>query len=871
MKKTKRQIFSFSKGINTDAPATVFPPDFALDEMNFDILSDGTRARRKGLYSIGGEDNLPDYEATAVHRVFKWASVNGDPDMNLVVIQIGALLYFYNDTYPISTDVARFILDMAAYAADETATISDIISAPLDCAASKGILYVTGRYIEPQYIKYNSTDDVLDVTKIELEERDFEGMEDGIADDYEPSLTEGNDNAQFQYNLVNMGWTATNLDTHKSVQGKWPAKSMAYYLGFRRKYDTGYAEDDGTQEFSSTKLINELLSAARGPVGHVIRSPFNTKTIRTESGATNVLGTITGAAISNPDQSIQTITLTMTAEAHGLVSGDIISVTAQPCSPLAGERGTTIQLENTTLSRYRPVTQLINISGNYPVTVINANVISIQSQIPQGISQYVWELGGTDNFGNPYAGIFISGFYFGVPTYYTSSSIGEECPFRPRVCAVYAGRVWYAGVDFSRWTGKLYYSQILETPGHAGRCYQQADPTNGDISDLAATDGGAFNIQEAGTIHTILPYSSKLLIFSENGVWELGPGNLGYFSPTSYIIRKISEVGVYGAGSAVIADNVPVYWGKSSIYKIVADPQQGFLISQNISSGKVDNLFQSISITAKQNAQVVYNDLRKQIMWCYRADSTDVNYYDRILIYDLKFDAFTKWSFSSAQISAFVTFFSHRDVDISVEENKIIVLLLGRTMTGVGGTVKRSKFAKFSRTDSYVDQGIGGAEQEAYLITGYDCLNSPEARKQAPIITVYMNKTEDGYTLAGDIESVWDSDIFQNSFWNWNIWTTYTGASEPRNQSSVTMQARWDWSDNSSAGKWGTAQQVYRHPRMYLPTGPDDTFDDGQPVVVSRNKVRGRGRSLHLKFTAGVGKNAWLIGWTTNYTTLQDD
>jgi hypothetical protein len=42
-------------------------------------------------------------------------------------------------------------------------------------------------------------------------------------------------------------------------------------------------------------------------------------------------------------------------------------------------------------------------------------------------------------------------------------------------------------------------------------------------------------------------------------------------------------------------------------------------------------------------------------------------------------------------------------------------------------------------------------------------------------------------------------------------------------------------------------------------------MQDGQPVVVTKNKVRGRGRALQLKFTAEAGKDAHILGWQTNF------
>lgn len=93
------------------------------------------------------------------------------------------------------------------------------------------------------------------------------------------------------------------------------------------------------------------------------------------------------------------------------------------------------------------------------------------------------------------------------------------------------------------------------------------------------------------------------------------------------------------------------------------------------------------------------------------------------------------------------------------------------------------------------------------------------------------------------------------------------------NESSLLMQARWDWADNTIAGKWGTSQQVYRHKRQFMLGGSELAGDlpDGQPIVIARNKVRGRGRALHLSFVAEAGKDAHILGWSTNFIVLTDN
>ena len=84
------------------------------------------------------------------------------------------------------------------------------------------------------------------------------------------------------------------------------------------------------------------------------------------------------------------------------------------------------------------------------------------------------------------------------------------------------------------------------------------------------------------------------------------------------------------------------------------------------------------------------------------------------------------------------------------------------------------------------------------------------------------------------------------------------------NQSSCYYQTRWDFSDSANSGKWSSSYQAYRM-RPYFPSGASDTFDYGQVVVTTKNKIRGSGRALSLKFTSEEGKDFHMYGLSILY------
>jgi hypothetical protein len=57
---------------------------------------------------------------------------------------------------------------------------------------------------------------------------------------------------------------------------------------------------------------------------------------------------------------------------------------------------------------------------------------------------------------------------------------------------------------------------------------------------------------------------------------------------------------------------------------------------------------------------------------------------------------------------------------------------------------------------------------------------------------------------------------------------------------------------------------VYRQPRSFL-AAPLTTFDDGYPLVISKNKLRGRGKAVQFKYTSEAGKDMKIVGWTGTF------
>lgn len=87
------------------------------------------------------------------------------------------------------------------------------------------------------------------------------------------------------------------------------------------------------------------------------------------------------------------------------------------------------------------------------------------------------------------------------------------------------------------------------------------------------------------------------------------------------------------------------------------------------------------------------------------------------------------------------------------------------------------------------------------------------------------------------------------------------------NSSSCLVTARWEWTNTDNPGRWGPEFQAYRY-RFAIADG--ETASYGYSVITTRNKVRGYGRALSLKFRTEAGKDCQLLGWNLEIKSAQE-
>ena len=447
---------------------------------------------------------------------------------------------------------------------------------------------------------------------------------------------------------------------------------------------------------------------------------------------------------------------------------------------------------------------------------------------------------------------------------------------RISTAASYAGRMFYSGVNSSitdsderspNFSGYIFFSSVLASDKEFGECFQEADPTSDNISDLVDTDGGTIKIPEASQIIKIVPAKSSLLVFSENGVWEIF-GDTGGFIATSFQVAKISSNGINNARSVVEVNGDVIYWSKAGIYLLDSDAVSSRFKAQNISLVSIQTHYLNISDLGKKHAKGMYDEKENRVRWLYNdsdsySETSFVNKYNKELVFDLTLRAFYPQTISSldsnspyiadyVQIPEFSITESTSDVQIASGSDNVIVSSGDQvqvTTSSVGSAGDDFRFLTIHTTNFTISQykdttfvdwktaGSGtGKAFESFLITGYELFNDAMREKSIPYIWFYFTRTEDGFTASGD-------DFILD------------------NQSSCKVKAQWQWANHTNSGKWGTEFQTYRLNRLYTPTGASDDFNYGEEVIVTKSKLRGSGKALSLYIKSETGKDMKLLGW----------
>lgn len=433
----------------------------------------------------------------------------------------------------------------------------------------------------------------------------------------------------------------------------------------------------------------------------------------------------------------------------------------------------------------------------------------------------------------------------------------------PTLVSEYSGRVWFAGFGGDTHQGDarspdlssyITYSQLVASPTDIFKCYQDGDPSSRDASDIIDTDGGFIRISGAYNISGMESMGKELVILAENGVWTVSGGGDSQFTGTSYQVKKLSSFGSIAKRAVVVEGDILFYWAEDGI-NLISRNEFGDLYVTNLTQTTIQKYYDLLPFEDKRNAVGAYNPYDRKVRWLVNTGGYSIE-----LIFDTALQAFYKNRIFNVNGGARIDVVDigrgeqlvgdFYTVDVIADDKMVLsngLQVISRLANVVEGIPTNRYVTVLIENDacyltfslyrnplfrdwfSYDNKGV---DAKAFLLTGAITGGESSLHKQIPYLLMHFVRTEEGVLNE-----------------------------EPNKQSSCFVRTQWDWANSPNSGKWQNPFQAYRYRRPYFISNPSDSYDNGFETVVTRNKIRGRGRAFSLYMETEEGKDCQILGW----------
>jgi hypothetical protein len=835
-KKAEKTFNSFVKGLVTEASELTFPEGALVEGENFVLKRDGSLERRLGidyenLYTKVSTGLTESQISQGRSAFYRWNSPSGDSSLSIGVIRIYNRFWFID---LLTTNPSSNLLNNSTYIEVSALTSSDVQFANLN----NQLIIVSQDLTTPIIFTYNTDTKLISVSNLNIKIRDLFGVNDGLDPDVRPDYA---------------GITTTK---------QWIANSTNYQKGDELYYGVNvYKITAASQGAQTVRSSNSQIIYGSSPITYA--SPQMGTVAPTHTSGTVASGnfdltyvrTITSADTSEEHRyNLRNQGWNKTIEVVG--GGDAIDQTGSVLGVFPSNADVYSLGKNSNPS-----------SGDYEK--YDPNILKKNSQSKYQVAR---------------GSFIIDAFSRGQ----SRETVADDAKInnlpvdkengRFTTVAAYAQRLFYSGIKSDitepdsrspNYNNYIFFSRVVKSPEDFEKCYQEADPTDPGINSLVPSDGGTIQIPEVSRIVKIVAAQSSLLVFCQNGVWEVF-GDTGGFYANNFQVSKVSTNGVMDQNAIVQVGGNFVYWSNSGIFSLVTDSASGRFAPENISLKTIQKLYLDIPFLGKKHARGFYDEKENRVRFLYNdsdsySETNYVNKYNKELVYDLTLKAFSLFTIgelasNSPYISDYIeipNFISSEEatnvlvgtdevlvtstdevivnVDIEADRNSQFSYL---TLVGTSWTISKANNTTFK---DWVTENATGVNYISYLVTGYEYYGDLLKRKQVPYIQFYFERTEDGYTLV-------NNNLVLN------------------NQSSCLVQSQWNWSDSANSGKWGSQFQAYRLLRNYIPANASDPFDYGDKIIITKNKLIGSGKVLSLYITSEEGKDMKLQGWAMPVT-----
>jgi hypothetical protein len=716
---------NFQRALITEASGLNFPENACTETYDCHFEVTGQVSRRLGFDFESNHGLVTiDRESDAI-STYLWRNVAGDGNISLFVAQVGDTLYFWDVSQSQSLSQGD-ILDTVVLTDFDPAGAPNPRANECQFTDGNGYLFVTHPNLEPFYVSYDSSTQNFTATQIDIEIRDFQGLNEAVAVDNRPNAL----TATHNYNLQNQGWTASSYAAQTSATSVTPG------LGSKGPFTVSgggpWAANDAIFAWSKKSYQGDSSGVPHYIQGSVASYAGTSLTIT--STAYNGTSAVTDWQFSSKPDHIQIFQHVVGKYPSNADVWWLFKNADEEFDP----KKTIVHVDRGTTPAPK---------GHFILDAFNQDRTTAS-----GIS--------------------------GLTTVTTSY-------FRPTTAAFHAGRVFYAGVPYAGYSGNVYFTQIIE-PGSTsqfGKCYQKNDPTSETLFELLPDDGGIIVIPEAGTIYKLWSIQGGLVVFGSNGVWHIsGSTGIG-FTASDYTVRRISTIKSISGTSFIDIGGYPAWWTAEGIY--ILQPSQDGLKLESLTDSTIFTFYSDIPITSKRQARGFFNLVTRQAQWLYRSEAAgtveEIYEYDRILNFNTKTGALFPWTISESDVKIHAAV-CPESFGGSLVENQVIndaadtvVDDSGNNVISyqTGGTTAIAPVFKYfasyldgsdykftfceENSESYTDfetyEGEGaGIDYTSYFITGFKIHGQAQRKWQTNYLYIYVNEIPSEYNF----QAIWN-------------------------------------------------------------------------------------------------------------------
>lgn len=273
-----KNYFNFIGGKHSDGSALISPENTASILQNINLHASGKIDRRLGLdyeesFGLSTTTFTDEVLRNSAVSFHEWPVVAGDGRRNFYVIRVGEALYFYNQAGNAPSTQELGIVDISSFSID---TIKSI-KTDIQMSSGKGFLFVTGELYEPFLVEYDTIAATFSATKIEIQIRDFIGLDDGLTNEERPTALD----PLHEYNIKNQGWgyerksfetnqVKEDISIFREDTGLFPSNSDIPFLAM-----TPDPNQNGELQFRSSVITAEYSGTTLSAKGRYILNAFD--------------------------------------------------------------------------------------------------------------------------------------------------------------------------------------------------------------------------------------------------------------------------------------------------------------------------------------------------------------------------------------------------------------------------------------------------------------------------------------------------------------------------------------------------------------------------------------------------------------------